>query len=160
MRGIGFANLIHFVIKYFAIVITAVVAWSMLKARPDLSLDSLPPLHFSMKGIGIPTIIAWTVGNIGAVFSTQYVIQAISSLNSAKDAKKASIFACIWLFPLGFIAAYMGLAARVLFPTIKSVQALPEFLKYMNPWLAGIVVSGILSVSFVTIWPAISEQRL
>jgi SSS family solute:Na+ symporter len=42
------------------------------------------------------------------------------------------------------------LAAKVLFPTIKSVQALPEFLKYMNPWLAGIVVSGILAVSFVT----------
>jgi len=149
IRGVGFANIIHFLVKYFALVITAVIAWSLLKER-HLSLDSLPALHFSMTGIGLPTIIAWTVGNIGAVFSTQYVIQSISSLNNAKDAKKASIFASIWLLPLGFIGAYIGLAAKVLFPTIKSVQALPEFLKYMNPWLAGIVVSGILAVSFVT----------
>jgi solute:Na+ symporter, SSS family len=149
IRGVGFANLIHFLFKYFAIVVTAAVAWSMLKQR-SLSLDTLPAMHFSMTGIGIPTIIAWTIGNIGAVFSTQYVIQTISSLSSAKDAKKASLFASFWLLPLGFIAAYIGLAAKVLFPTIKSVQALPEFLKYMNPWLAGIVVSGILAVAFVT----------
>jgi len=149
IRGVGFANLVHFLFKYFAIVITAVIAWSMLKER-HLSLDTLPAMHFSMTGIGIPTIIAWTIGNIGAVFSTQYVIQTISSLNSAKDAKKASLFASFWLLPLGFIAAYIGLAAKVLFPTIKSIQALPEFLKYMNPWLAGIVVSGILAVAFVT----------
>jgi SSS family solute:Na+ symporter len=43
------------------------------------------------------------------------------------------------------------MAAKLLFPTIKSVQALPEFLKYMNPWMGGIVVSGILAVAFVTI---------
>ena len=149
IRGVGYANIIHFLVKYFAIVITAVIAWSLLKER-HLSLDALPAMHFSMTGVGIPTIIAWTVGNIGAVFSTQYVIQSISSLSNAKDAKKASIFASIWLLPLGLIGAYIGLAAKVLFPTIKSIQALPEFLKYMNPWLAGIVVSGILAVSFVT----------
>jgi len=151
MRGIGFSNLIHFVVKYFAIVITAVTAWFMLRARPDLSLDSLPAMHFSMTGVGLPTIIAWTVGNIGAVFSTQYVIQSISSLNNARDAKKASIVASIWLLPLGFLAAYIGMAARVLFPTIKSVQAMPVFFKYMNPWIAGLAVSGVLSVAFVTI---------
>ena len=149
IRGVGYSNIIHFIVKYFAIVITAVIAWMLLKER-HLSLDSLPATHFSMTGVGIPTIIAWTVGNIGAVFSTQYVIQSISSLSNIKDAKKASIVASVWLLPLGFIGAYIGLAAKVLFPTIKRVQALPEFLKYMNPWLAGVVVSGILAVSFVT----------
>jgi len=151
LRGVGFANLIHFLAKYFAIVITAVIAWSMLKARPDLSLDSLPAMNFSMTGIGLPTIIAWIIGNIGMTISTQHTIQAISSLSSAKDAKKASLFACIWLFPLGFVLAYIGMVAHLLFPTLKSVQAMPVFFKYMNPWLAGVAVSGILAVVFVTV---------
>ncbi len=150
IRGVGFANLIHFFVKYVAIIVTALVAWGLLHER-NLTVSVLPDSFFSMSGIGIPQIIAWTVGNIGAVFSTQYVIQSISSLSSAKDAKKASIFASFWLLPLGFIAAYIGLAAKVLFPTIKSVQALPEFLRYMNPWLGGLVTSGILAVAFVTI---------
>jgi SSS family solute:Na+ symporter len=150
IRGVGFANLIHFLFKYFAIVFTAVAAWNLLSER-NLSVSMLPEQYFDMKGIGLPLIIAWTIGNIGAVFSTQYVIQSISSLGSPADAKKASMFASFWLLPLGFIAAYIGMAAKLLFPTIKSVQALPEFLKYMNPWMGGIVVSGILAVAFVTI---------
>ncbi|MGA2963572.1 MAG: sodium:solute symporter family protein [Candidatus Korobacteraceae bacterium] len=150
IRGVGFANLIHFLFKYAALVITAIVAWRLVRAHPG-SWESLPATHFSMTGVGISQIVAWTIGNIATVFSTQYVIQTISSLKSPEEAKKASIFAALWLAPLGFIAAYIGLAARALFPTIKSVRALPEFLKYMNPWLAGIVATGLLAVAFVTI---------
>ncbi|MGO8717794.1 MAG: sodium:solute symporter family protein [Acidobacteriaceae bacterium] len=150
IRGVGLANLIHFCFKYGALVITAFVAWRLVKAHPG-SWETLPATHFSMWNVGVSQIVAWSIGNIGAVFSTQFVLQTISSLETPREAKKASIFGALWFVPLGFIAAYIGLAARALFPTIKSVQALPEFLKYMNPWLAGIVSTGLLAVAFVTI---------
>jgi SSS family solute:Na+ symporter len=150
IRGVGFANLVHFIAKYVALIVTAVVARNLLKAHPG-ALESLPPVYFSMKGVGVQTILAWTFGNIGAVFATQYVIQSISSLKDAREAKKASAFASLWLLPVGFIAAYIGMAARVLFPNIKSVQALPIFLRYMGPWTAAIATTGILAVAFVTI---------
>jgi SSS family solute:Na+ symporter len=153
IRGVGFANLIHFLFKYGALVVTAIVAWRLVRAHPG-SWGTLPATHFSMTGVGISQIAAWTIGNIGAVFSTQYVIQTISTLRTPREARKASIFAAMWFAPLGFIAAYIGLAARALFPTIKSVRALPEFLKYMNPWLAGVVSTGLLAVAFVTILAA------
>ena len=150
IRGVGFANLIHFLFKYGALLVTAVVAWRLVKAHPG-SWERLPVTHFSMWKVGVPQIVAWTIGNIGAVFSTQYVIQTLSSLRTPQEGRKASIFAAMWFAPLGFIAAYIGLAARALFPTIKSVRALPEFLRYMNPWLAGVVSTGLLAVAFVTI---------
>jgi len=150
IRGVGFANLVHFVAKYAALVVTAVVAHNMLKAHPR-GWESLPPIYFSMTGVGVSQIAAWTIGNIGAEFATQYVIQSISSLKNAQEAKKASMFASLWLLPVGFIAAYIGMVARILFPKIKSVQALPIFLKYMGPWTAGVVATGILAVAFVTI---------
>lgn len=150
IRGVGFANLIHFICKYVALIVTALVAHQMLKGHPG-GLGSLPPIYFSMTGVGYQTIFAWTIGNFGAVFATQYVIQTISSLPNAHEAKKASMFASLWLLPVGFIGSYIGMAAHVLFPNIKSVQAMPIFLRYMGPWTAGIVTTGILAVAFVTI---------
>jgi SSS family solute:Na+ symporter len=150
MRGVGIVNVIHFCFKYVALILIAVVAWYMLKNHPG-SWERLPPGHFSLTGVGIPQIMAWSIGNIGAIFATQYVVQTISSLKTPQEARKASIIAALWLLPLGFIAAYIGLAARALFPSIRSVQALPIFIKYMNPWLAGLTAAGILAVAFVSI---------
>ena len=122
----------------------------MLQAKPE-AYELIPQTHYSPTGVGISTLIAWTVGNIGAVFSTQYVIQCISSLSSPKDAKKASIVASVTMVPIGLLAAYIGVSSRALFPNIKSVMALPAFFNSMNPWTAGIAVSGIIAATFVTI---------
>ena len=150
LRGVGFANLIHFLFKYAALVITAIFAWRHVKS-PSGRLGEFAANPFFNVGRGHVPDRGMDHWKYRDGISTQYVIQTISSLKTPEEAKKASIFAALWLAPLGFIAAYIGLAARALFPTIKSVRALPEFLKYMNPWLAGIVATGILAVAFVTI---------
>jgi SSS family solute:Na+ symporter len=129
IRGVGFANLIHFVAKYAALIIIALVAHQMLKSHPG-AFATLPPIYFSITGVGYSQIFAWTIGIIGAVFATQYVIQSISSLKDAQEAKKASMFASLWLLPVGFLGAYIGMATHILFPKIKSVQAMPIFMKY------------------------------
>jgi SSS family solute:Na+ symporter len=150
LRGVGISNLIHAAFKYLGLIVTAIVAWNLLRANPG-AMAKVPAMHFSLTGIGLPTLCAWTVANIGAVFSTQYVIQCISSLNDPAEARRASIVASIVIMPIGFFAAYIGLSARALFPDIKSVMAMPHFLKVMGPWEAGIVTSGIVAATFVTI---------
>ena len=150
LRGVGVSNLIHAAFKYLGLIVTAIVAWKLLSASPG-AMAKVPATHFSLIGIGLPTLCAWTIANIGAVFSTQYVIQCISSLNNPAEARKASIVASITIVPIGFLAAYIGLSARALFPNIKSVMAMPHFLKVMGPWEAGIVTAGIVAATFVTI---------
>jgi SSS family solute:Na+ symporter len=81
IRGVGYANLIHAVFKYLGLTLVAVVGWRLVQARPELAAR-IPQGHYSLTGIGVPTLVAWAVGNIGAVFSTQYVIQCISSLKT------------------------------------------------------------------------------
>jgi len=147
---VGISNLIHAGFKYLGLIVTAWVAWNLLQKAPG-AMARVPEMHFSLTGIGMPTLIAWTVANIGAVFSTQYVIQCISSLNDQTEARNASIVASISIIPIGFFAAYIGLSARALFPDIKSVMAMPAFLKVMSPWEAGIVTSSIVAATFVTI---------
>ncbi len=150
LRGVGISNLIHAGMKYLGLIILTFVAWNLLRESPG-ALAKLPAAHFSLTGIGVSTLIAWTVANIGAVFSTQYVIQCISSLSNEKEARKASIVASISIAPIGIFAAFIGLSARALFPDIKSVTAMPVFLKVMNPWEAGIVTCSIVAAAFVSI---------
>lgn len=150
LRGVGISNLIHATVKYLGLIILTIVAWNLLRETPG-ALAKLPATHFSLTGIGVSTLVAWTVANIGAVFSTQYVIQCISSLNNRTEARNASIVASIAIAPIGLFAAFIGLSARALFPDIKSITAMPAFLKVMNPWAAGVVTCSIVAGAFVTI---------
>ena len=150
MRGVGQANLIHAAFKYLGLIVVAWTAWKLLDAKPEI-IVTVPASHFTMSGISTSTLIAWSIANIGAVFSTQYVIQCISSLSTPAEAKKASIIASVTIVPIGFLAAYIGVSSKALFPEIQSVMALPAFFTIMDPWMAGIAVSGIIAATFVTI---------
>jgi SSS family solute:Na+ symporter len=115
-------------------------------------MKDIPEAHFSLvAGVGYPTLVAWLIGNIGAIFSTQYILQCISGLPNPIDAKKAAIVAAIVIFPIGFISSYIGIMAKAIFPNIKSIMALPAFFDLMNPWLVGIVASAMIAATFVTI---------
>lgn len=151
IRGVGFANIIHTSFKYMGILIVAGTAWYAMHGKPELMQD-IPEAHFSLiAGVGYPTLIAWLIGNIGAIFSTQYILQSISGLPSPAEARKAAIVAAIVIFPIGFISAYIGIMAKAIFPDIKSIMALPAFFDLMNPWLVGIVASAMIAATFVTI---------
>lgn len=150
IRGVGYSNLIHTFFKYLGLIVTAIVAYRACGGITNLAA-TLPPIYFSWQGIGISTIIAWTIANIGSVFSTQYVIQSISALETPDEARKASIYASIFIVPIGILAAFIGVAAKEIFPNIKSVMALPQFLSIMGPWLGGILVATLLASTFVSI---------
>lgn len=150
MRGVGYTNLFHAAFKYISLIIITIFAWNLIKVNPKV-MTAIPKEHFSLTGIGVSTIVAWTVANIGSVFSTQYVVQSLSSLNNETEAKKASLIASVSIVPIGFFASYIGIASKALHPNINSVMAIPIFLKDMNPYIAGITICGIFAATFVTI---------
>jgi SSS family solute:Na+ symporter len=122
----------------------------LLHQHPEM-LARIPAGLYSPTGVGVKTLVAWTFANIGAIFATQYVIQCISSLTNEREARKASFIAASFIIPAGLISAYIGVAARGIFPNIRPVMAFPMFLTAMPAWLAGIAIMGIVAVTFVTI---------
>ena len=151
IRGVGFANLIHVAFKYAGVLLVAGAAWFIIMGKPEL-MAKIPDNYFTLiEGVGYPTFFAWLIGNVGAIFSTQYVLQAISGLSTPAEARKAAIVASIAIFPIGFISAFIGVYAKAIFPNIKSIMALPAFFDLMNPWLVGIVASALVAATFVTI---------
>jgi SSS family solute:Na+ symporter len=112
----------------------------------------LPAYYFSWDGkIGFATIFAWTFGTVGAIFSTQFIVQAISSTPSADDARRATFYAAAFCLPLGFLLALIGVAAKFLYPDMNSLYALPVFLEKMPPLASAFVTTSLVASIFVSV---------
>lgn len=150
LRGVAHIAVCHSIVKFLGIVFVISTALRMSGGLKNLQ-TIMPPLYFSWDGVGVSTIFAWTIGNIGAVFSTQYVIQAINAVSSETEAKRTSILVGILIAPIGIMSAIIGIAAKALFPSIKGIMAVPLFATLMNPWMGGIVIAGLVAAVFGTV---------
>src|SRR6185312_13533702 len=88
------------------------LSWAMcVIAGISTMVDGLPPEYFSLTGkIGAPTVIAWTIGTIGAIFSTQFIMQAVSGAHNADDARRSTFYAAALCFPLAIALGLIGVA--------------------------------------------------
>lgn len=149
MKSVAYVSVVHTLVKYVGVLIVLGVALSMSGGiRP--MLEHLPDFNFSATGkIGFATIVAWSIANIGAIFSTQYIVQAVSSLKSPKSAQTSTYIAGALCVPISIALGLIGVAAKYLFPGMKSLYAFPVFLTYMSPVLAAIVAISLAASVFV-----------
>ena len=109
-------------------------------------MRSRPPVR-----IGAPTIFAWIIGTVGAIFSTQFIVQAIAANRNAAAARRSTLIAAILCLPLGLALAFIGVAARYLFPQQQSIYALPVFLGEMPMVLAAVVTVSLVASVLVSV---------
>lgn len=150
LRGIGVSNMIHIVVKYAALITIAVEAWHLLHGS-SAAQHRIPHRLYTVHGTGEVQLVTWTVGNVGAIFATQYVVQSVSSLRNRRQALGAGLIASGMLIPAGLLGAYIGVAARGLFPGIDSANAVPMLLHRLGPLTAGLVTAGIVAAAMVSL---------
>ena len=158
MRSVIYTNVSHAVLKYVGVILALAFGISEVGGVRPL-YDQLPAGMFGVGHVGWPQICAWLVAGIGAVFSTQYVVQAIATVPTAGKARVASFYSALLLIPFGVGCALIGMCARLLYPQIPSLQAFPMLIAHMDGWMAAIVVAGLAgslfgSISAVTIGTA------
>ncbi|MBR0755427.1 sodium:solute symporter family protein [Bradyrhizobium jicamae] len=151
MKGVAWVTILHSAFKIVGICIIFAVAMSLTGGIAPMQAK-LPAFYFSWDGkIGFATIFAWTFGTVGAIFSTQFIVQAISSTPSANDARKATFYAAAFCLPLGFLLALIGIAAKYLYPDMNSLYALPVFLEKMPPLASAFVTTSLVASIFVSV---------
>lgn len=151
MKSVAYVSIIHTFMKYVGILVILAVALVMSHGIHPI-VTTLPKFYFSFTGhVGLATIIGWILTTIGAIFSTQFLVQAISSAKSQKSAQKASYLAAALFIPLGLAIGLIGVAARYLFPHMDSLYALPVFMSHMNVWMAGFVATALVASVFVSV---------
>ncbi len=151
MKSLAYVNIWHSAVKYLGVLVVLAVALTLTGGIAPM-MAALPSFYFSWDGqIGASTIVAFFIGNVGAIFSTQYIVQAISSTRSADAARRATFVAAALAVPLGVALGLIGVAARYLYPDMRSLYALPIFLQSMNIYLAGFVAVSLVAAIFAAV---------
>ena len=150
MRSVVYTNVIHSLMKYAGVGTALYFGLSKVGGLGELRAR-LPVEMFSWTNVGVSQILAWFIAGIGATFSTQYVIQAINTVETRQKAQVASLSAALLLVPFGIATALIGMCALVLFPGIKSINAFSALIADMNGPMAGIVAAGLAASLFGTI---------
>jgi SSS family solute:Na+ symporter len=154
-KSTAYVSLMHTLFKMLGVSIVLGVALYMSGGVAPV-VEKLPPVYFTWDGsIGLTTIIAWTIASIGAIFSTQYIIQAISSLKRPEDVRKACNISAFLCLPISIALGLIGVTAKYLFPGIKSLFAFPVFLAHMSPFLAALVTVSIIASILVAVGSAV-----
>lgn len=150
MRAVAFTNAMDAVM---IIVGTAVAAATGLSQAGGFSglTTHLNPFMFNPVSIGWGQIIAWLLANIGAVFATQYIVQALSSATTPRTARKASLVAATAVLPVGAFATIAGMAAAVRFPHGDAAQSFGLIAEHANPIAGGLIVAGVGAAMLGTI---------
>lgn len=147
MKSVVYTNIVHSFAKYLGVGaalyfgLTQVGGFSQLQAK-------LPPEMFSWVNVGWGQIFAWFIAGVGATFSTQYVIQAINTVDDPRSAKIASFSTALFLVPFGVITALVGMCSFALFPNIKSINAFSALIAQMDGLMAGVVAAGLAASLF------------
>ncbi|MBB0025618.1 MULTISPECIES: sodium:solute symporter family protein [Ralstonia] len=151
LKSVAYLTIVHSAVKVVGIGIIVAVAWKLSGGIAPMA-QAMPEHYFTWKGaLSGGTIGAWIIGSAGAIFSTQFIIQAISSTKSPEAARSASLMAAVLCVPISIALGFIGVAAKYLYPGIKSLYALPVFLQHMHPLLAGVVTTSLVASIFVSV---------
>jgi len=150
MRSVIHTNALHALVKYIGILVAVAFGLSQVGGFGGLH-ERLPARMFTVDTVGWAQIFAWIVAGVGAVFSTQYVIQAINTVEDGRTAQRGSFYCAALLVPFGICAALVGVCAAAILPGIPPIQALPGLIARMDNFLAAIVVAGLAGSLFGTI---------
>lgn len=151
MKSLAYVSLIHSAVKYLGVLVVLGVALQLTGGLSPM-VQALPASCFSWDGqLGAATIVAYFIGTLGSVFSTQYIIQAIASTPNADAARRSTFIAAGLAIPVSLALGLIGVAARYLYPHMDSLYALPVFLQSMNVWLAGFVTVALVASIFISV---------
>lgn len=151
LKSIAYVTVLHSVMKLAGIAILVAVALSLSGGVAPIQA-ALPAHYFTWDGkVGANTIFAWVVGTTGAIFSTQFIVQAIAANRDEGAARRSVLMAALLCLPIGFALGFIGVAARYLFPGEESLYALPGFLERMSAPLAAVVTVSLVASVLVSV---------
>ncbi|WP_298282622.1 sodium:solute symporter family protein [Acidocella sp.] len=148
-KSVAYVSMIHAIVQYLGIGVVLAVALVLTHGIAPM-MTAMPKFYFSWNGhVHVSTILAYFIGNIGAIFSTQYIIQAVSATGSPKAARRSSYVAAVLCVPIGIAVPLIGIAAKFLYPNMNGLFALPIFMRSMNVPLAAFVSVALTASIFV-----------
>jgi SSS family solute:Na+ symporter len=151
LKSTAYVTVLHSVVKVVGIGVLVAVAATLSGGLGPMQ-QALPAHYFTWDGaVGGSTIAAWIVGTAGAIFSSQFIVQALAATRTPAAAQRSALLASILCLPLGIAIGFIGVAARYLYPAQKSLFALPVFIEKMSAPLAALVTVSLVASVLVSV---------
>lgn len=147
----GLTNVINVSVIYVGIVLAAGLSIQRLGGLTEFAAR-IPAGHpgFDLWAIGPWLVVAWFVVMITMAQSTQAVVQVGFAARDEKSAARGYLLGGLFILPVGFISALVGLAAAISFPDIAARNALPEVALALPPLAAGLILAGLWAADVST----------
>lgn len=104
----------------------------------------------AVGGLGLATIVGWIIVMVTQTISAQGPVQIACGAKDGAAARNGYLWGALIIFPIGFLCALMGLAAKVAFPGIKATMALPQIIMSLDPVLAGTTLAALWAADVST----------
>jgi SSS family solute:Na+ symporter len=142
MHAISYNGKILVTVQMLALLIAAIVGVKMAGWHNIMNLE---PKYFDIMPPSYPaTIAAWFYAFAVNAFVAQAALQIVMSCETINAGRKGLLYVLLGYIPIIILAPIAGMAAKVLFPTIKSVQAMPMLASsFPSIVLSTIVVTGL-----------------
>lgn len=142
MHALSYNGKILTVGQLLALLVSAVVGISMAGWDNILRLE---PKYFEVLPVNYTgTIMMWFFTFIINAFVAQAALQIVMSCKNINEGRKGILYVVLGFVPIIVLAPLAGMAAKVLFPAVKSVQAMPMLASNMpSAILSSIVVLGL-----------------
>ena len=148
----GLSNILSVALIYLGIITATIMTVSKSGGISGIAQQLPAGDHwFSFVGnLPMAVLIGWFVVMISQAMSAQGTVQIACSANSTQSAKRGFIWGAVLIFPIGFLCAVLGMAARVQFPEIQATLALPQVILALPAVIAGIVLSALWAADVST----------
>jgi len=149
----GLSNVLSVVLIYFGILYSTFTVLDRSGGIAGIAAQ-MPAAQFDwfgpMGGLGMSVIIGWILVMVSQAISAQGTVQIACGAKDAKTARRGFIWGGILIFPIGFLSAILGLAAKVQFPDLNPTMALPQIIMSLDPITSGITLAALWAADVST----------
>lgn len=152
MWSASLSNVLNIVLIYGGILIATFVQFRKIGGIESLaaSLPANVPWFSFTEGVGLVTIASWCVTLITVNLSLQSILQISLGARDAETARKGFIWGGILMFPVGLLAAFLGIVAKATYPDAQAALALPQVIIGLQPLLAGVTLAALWAADVST----------
>lgn len=152
----GLSNIVSVTLIYLGILYSCFTAVGKIGGMDVLAEKLGERADVMMNPLGgIPgiVIVGWIIVMVTQAVTAQGPVQIACGARDASAARKGFLMGGLLIFPIGFLCAVLGLAAKVMFPDIPTEQAalaLPKVVMSLNPFASGVTLAALWAADVST----------
>lgn len=145
--AIAYTDMAQLIFVYLGLTLLFVDGYSEFGGAFTIA-RGLGPEYLDWTGAGVGQLTTWIGAIVALSFADQVWLQRSASARTPREAVTAGLWGAALVFPIGYLAAYAGLAAAATLPGIEPREAVPALIfSRFDPLSAALFVTAVVAAA-------------